>query len=303
MATIDLTSLNTIFTGYKSVFNRGFEGVESQYRSIATVVPSTTRTESYAWLGQVSQIREWIGDRVVNKLQGHDYSITNQLFEQTIEVPRQAIEDDTYGVYAPMMEDMGRAAGEHPDDLVFSLLKEGFTKPCYDGKPFFASDHPVVVDQEATSVSNMQAGAGDAWFLVDNRRAIRPMIYQDRMAFSFTSLTNESDSNVFWKDTYVYGARGRGAAGFGLWQLAFGSQAALTLDNFIAARDAMINIRGESGRKLGIRPTHLFVPLSLEGTARRLIKSGTRVIDSGGTPLAVDNEWKDAVQLVISVHL
>ena len=149
-------------------------------------------------------------------------------------------------------------------------------------------------------MSNLQAGAGTAWYLLDTRRAIKPLIYQERLPFRFTSLSKEDDDNVFWKDRYIYGARGRAAAGFGLWQLAYASKAELTLDNFVAARDAMIAIQGEGGRKLGIRPTHLLVPRSLEGIARRTVKSGTRVIDDGGTKLAVDNEWKDTVELIVS---
>ncbi|HNH50747.1 MAG TPA: Mu-like prophage major head subunit gpT family protein, partial [Myxococcota bacterium] len=38
---------------------------------------------------------------------------------------------------------MGAAARLHPDKLVCDLLNDGFTEKCYDGKAFFATDHPM----------------------------------------------------------------------------------------------------------------------------------------------------------------
>ena len=35
----------------------------------------------------------------------------------------------------------------HPDELVYGLLANGFTEKCYDGKAFFATDHPVGKDK------------------------------------------------------------------------------------------------------------------------------------------------------------
>ena len=37
------------------------------------------------------------------------------------------------------------------------------------------------------------------------------------------SKTQETDENVFMKKQFLYGADSRGNAGFGFWQMAFGS--------------------------------------------------------------------------------
>lgn len=65
-------------------------------------------------------------------------------------------------------------------------------------------------------------------------------------------------------DEYLYGVRARANAGFGLWQLAFGSRAPLTAANYAAARASMSSIKGDQGRVLGIRPNVLVVPPALE---------------------------------------
>lgn len=67
------------------------------------------------------------------------------------------------------------------------------------------------------------AGHPEAWYLACTNRYIKPIIYQERKKIQFTSLTNPKDSNVFWDNEYLYGADGRDAAGYGLWQLCFGS--------------------------------------------------------------------------------
>lgn len=141
------------------------------------------------------------------------------------------------------------------------MLASGFTESCYDGLPFFSTDHPQTnTDGDESTVSNMQAGAEDAWYLLDTSRAVRPLIWQERDSYQFQSLASHDDSHVFLNDEYIYGVRARVNAGFGLWQLAFGSKEALTAENYAAARALMKNFRSENGRILGINPTTLVVP-------------------------------------------
>jgi phage major head subunit gpT-like protein len=63
-------------------------------------------------------------------------------------------------------------------------------------------------------------------------------------------LTKEDDQNVFMKDQYVYGSDGRGNAGFGFWQMAYGSKAALSTENYNAAYAAMMAFKKENGQTL-----------------------------------------------------
>ena len=67
------------------------------------------------------------------------------------------------------------------------------------------------------------AGNDKAWFLLCTSRPIKPLIYQQRKAAKFVSLTKEDDENVFMKKKFIYGADSRGNAGFGFWQMAYGS--------------------------------------------------------------------------------
>ncbi|BBF92365.1 Mu-like prophage major head subunit gpT family protein [Blastochloris tepida] len=266
-------SLGDLTTGFKASFQRGFAGVQPMSGRIATTVPSATAAEKYAWLGAWPKMREWVGERVYRNLSQHGYAIPNKEFETTVVVPRPAVEDDQYGVYSPMMEEMGRAAAAHPDELVFALLKAGFTTPCYDGQYFFDSDHPVRNPDTGadTSVSNVQSGSGNPWFLLDTSRALKPLIFQERKKPEFVTKDSPQDENVFKRNEFVYGVYARHAVGFGFWQMAFGSKAALDETNFDAAYDAMSAFKSDEGQPLGIKPTLLVVGPSNRKKAQEIV--------------------------------
>lgn len=306
---INQANLRVVFEGFNTSFNKGFEGAKSHHKDVAMTVPSAAGNNTYGWLGQFPKLREWIGDRVVKNLVAHSYAVENRTFENTIAVPRKTLEDDQYGIYGPMFTEMGRTTAQHPDELIFSLLAAGFTTACYDGQNFFDTDHPIgSASGNPASVSNMQDGAGTPWFLLDASRAIKPMLFQTRIPYTFTSMDGDSDDNVFWRDQYIYGVRARVNAGFGLWQLAFASKAELAADNYEAARAAMMELKGDEGRPLGIQPDTLVVPPSLEGAALRLLNNGTRIVvaDNGSgtmTPVPVTNEWAGTAKHIVTPWL
>ncbi len=64
---------------------------------------------------------------------------------------------------------------------------------------------------------------GEQWYLLSTRRSLRPLVFQEREKPRFTSKTGDTDDNVFFQNEYLYGINARYNAGFGLWQLAFGS--------------------------------------------------------------------------------
>lgn len=73
----------------------------------------------------------------------------------------------------------------------------------------------VVVDARLTSDT--------AWYLLDTTKPVKPFIFQQRKAPVFVSQTSEENDDVFNKAEYKFGVEARGNAGYGLWQLAWGS--------------------------------------------------------------------------------
>lgn len=277
MAIITNALLQALLTGFRNDFQRALDNTPSHYDSVATVVPSTTKSNTYGWLGQVPALREWIGDRAINDIKEDGYSITNKKWESTIGVMRTDIEDDQIGIYGPLMSELGRASATHPDELVFALLKAGVSTNCYDGQFFFDTDHPIYPNADGTgapvATSNLTAGGDTPWYLLDTSRAIKPIIFQQRKAPIFTSMTKTDDEQVFMADEYRYGVDCRDNVGFAFWQMAHRSQAALTGANLNAAIASMAELTADGGRPLNINPTLLVVPPSLREKALEIVKA------------------------------
>lgn len=288
---INQAALRGLNISYSTAFQKAFDEITPDWNELATVVPSSTSQQDYKWLGQMPQMKEWIGEREVQSIAASGYSIKNKKFEMTIAVPRDDIEDDQYGIYTPLFSNMGAAAAQHPGDLIYGVMMDGFTGLCYDGKPFFAENHTIgektfsnkgtaelsteAFEAARTSIMSITGDKGkplklvpnvlvvspsnektarlileadqingttnvnkglakvkvapelaehpDYWFLLCTNRPLRPFIFQKRKAIKFVSLTNEHDPNVFMNDEFMYGADGRSNAGYGFWQMAYGS--------------------------------------------------------------------------------
>jgi phage major head subunit gpT-like protein len=273
---INQANIEFLNTAYRGNFQRGLGSVTPMWSRFATEVPSSTAKNIYAWLGQFPKLREWVGDRVIESLREDGYEIANKSFESTVGVPRVAIEDDQWNIYGPLMENMGSSAAYFPDEELFTLLKEGFAAPCFDGQNFFDTDHPVGKPGFEASVSNSGGGAGAGWFLLDISKGLKPLIWQLRKKAEFVTKVNpQTSDNVFMRNEYAYGVDLRSGKGFGFWQLAYGSKQTLDATNLKAAYTAMTKFESNEGRLLGIKPQVLLCGPSTYFTARELLEATT----------------------------
>ena len=177
MAVVTSSLVSALRVGFQREFQDALSSAPSQWDRLSTRVPSSSAGNTYGWVGQFPKLREWSGDRSFKNIKEHGYSVMNNLYEATVDIPRTAVEDDDIGVYAPLFREMGYAAGTHPDEIVFGLLKNGMSGTCYDGKAFFAVDHPVYLNADgsgdAETVSNWLRPAavdgtvtdGTPWFV------------------------------------------------------------------------------------------------------------------------------------------
>ncbi|WP_027360256.1 Mu-like prophage major head subunit gpT family protein [Desulforegula conservatrix] len=275
MQPINALKLKSVYTGFKTIFNDAFtKQADPKWMDVATLVRSSTAQETYGWMGSSTKFREWIGERVLQNLSVSDYTIKNKTFENTVTVPREAMEDDAYGVFSPMISQLGIDAKNHPDELVFALLAGGFTGLCYDGKAFFAADHPVKdANGKSQSVSNLEAGSGTPWMLLDVSGAVKPLIFQKRRDYSFVAMDKMDDEQVFTSSAFRYGVDCRVNAGYGLWQLAHAAKVDLNTENYTKVRAAMTGRKGDGGKPLNLNPGLLVVPPSLEKAALDIVKA------------------------------
>ncbi|MEW6386816.1 MAG: Mu-like prophage major head subunit gpT family protein [Thermodesulfobacteriota bacterium] len=295
---INAEALARVYTAFTAVFNNAFQATETWYERVAMTVPATTRIMDYKFLLDFPMVREWLGDRQISSLEPKAYQIETKDWEATIEIERNDIEDEQLGLYNPIVAALAEEARKHPEKLIATLLKDGFTEVCYDGQYFFDTDHPV----GSGSAANFDAGAATAWYLLDTSRAIRPFIFQLRRGVELVRMDRMDDEQVFMRKKFRYGVDYRGAAAYGLWQLAYGSTQDLTATNYAAARAAMMSFTNAEGRPLGIKPTLMVVPPSLEAQAREILHAQVIIGDpaAGG---AKSNIWQGTADLLVVPEL
>lgn len=280
MSIINKQNLNTMYVGCKAAFNQRLGEAKPLYPSVSTKVPSSAKSNVYPFLGTFPSLKEWIGERTIKGISAHSFSIVNCKFESTISISREDVEDDNIGMLANMVSDMADAAANHPDELLFELIKQGFNKKCYDGQPFFSPNHVVTVGTEEITVSNVQIPDDEAnekplWILLDTTRPINPFIWQERVPYEFQQLTDEDKALSFMTDEFLYGIRGRGNMGYGFWQMAFASKQDLTTENFNDLYDRMCSQKNDSGRPLRIKPSILLVGMKNREQAFNIAKAQT----------------------------
>ncbi|MWM95773.1 phage head protein, partial [Escherichia coli] len=260
---------------------------------IASEIPSSSASNTYGWMKDLPEIKEWVSARQMATLDGYGYTLANKTWESSIRVKREHIEDDQIGQYSIIAERYGRQTSEFPDKLCYPLLCAGFNTLCFDGQNFFDEDHPLGDGTCSNVVGTPASDQGEPWFLIDDSQVLKPIIWQTRRAFKFEALDDLNSEHTFKNNEFLYGVDGRCNAGFGFWQTAVGSRAALTAENYEKASNLLLGMKTTNGEPLGIRPTTLVVGPKNRAAAKRIIDA---MLVNGGD----SNIWYKDVDIVVS---
>lgn len=140
---VNRNAIAQVFRNLTATFNKALaDETKSVWMKIAMRVPSGSEETVHQWLSRFPQMREWVGEKVLSALRAYQYSIRNRRWETTIEVSRDHLADDNLGIYAAQARLAGESARRLPDEIVMDLVNDGFDNRCFDGKSFFATDHP-----------------------------------------------------------------------------------------------------------------------------------------------------------------
>ncbi|WP_333501842.1 Mu-like prophage major head subunit gpT family protein [Kluyvera genomosp. 2] len=271
--------LHALSTSLSAAFTKGLAGIKPQYLRIATEVPSSAASNTYGWLSDLPEIKEWVGARQLAQLSQQGYTIPNKTWENSIRVKRESIEDDQIGQYSINAQAFGRQVSEFPDKLSFPLLVAGFNTLCFDGQNFFDTDHPMAGSTYSNIVGDVETDAGEPWFLIDETQVLKPILYQIRRPFDFHALDDLNSEHTFLQNEFLFGVDGRCNVGFGFWQTACASRAPLTPANYEAAVKVLQGMKRDSGEPLGIRPTTLVVGPNNRAAAKKIIDA--MLVDGG----------------------
>ena len=126
--------------------------------------------------------------------------------------------------------DKGKSLGIVPNMLLVPPALEMTAKKILEADIVNAETNITKGLAKVEVVSEL-AGDPNAWYLLATNEPLKPLILQMRRRPKFAALTKDTDPNVFFKRQYLYGVDGRWNAGFGFWQMAYGSTGAGTEDS------------------------------------------------------------------------
>lgn len=323
MGVVNSATLSALRASFSLLFQEGVEQAQTQWSKVATEMPSSSKKSVYGWLGQFPAMQEWNAGsaRPSGSVAEDAYELANKTFANDVKINRDDIEDDNLGTYAPLMRMLGASDRAHVDEGVFKLLKNGRTSDCYDGKKFFAADHPRYANVDKTGrntpTSNIISAAVTSeteWYVLCDLMGLCPLIYQVRMPAQFQSVVDPNDSEVYDKDQFRYGARARRAFGYGHWQQAVSCRDHLTPDNLSLAISTIMEMKWHGGRPMGLIPTHLVVPPTLRAKAlavaeaavvfeKQTVENQAGNENVGGMAAAVTNINQGVLEVVVSPWL
>ena len=264
--------LDALRTTFSDAFKRGMTSAPVVGGMLSTPVPSSTSVNTYGFLGDLPIFRKWVGEKRIKEMLEKAYQLINDPYEATLSIHKHQVADDQLGLYPALFEGWGGEAKQWMDRLRFQALAEGHTREGFDGQNFFDTDHPQFDDADSTWSNNDTTDAGEAWFLVDLSKPLKPLVAQEREAPHFwwdNLLTSPEVSKTGYMHAY---GEARGAVGYTLPFLAYRSTKVLSGDNYILARDAMKAFKDDNGEPRGIRPTHLIAGISNQQLAKDTFK-------------------------------
>ncbi len=165
---------------------------------------------------------------VINPATGQPVSVSNK-GTVALSVATLAAAQGSYGAARTAMrkfkDDEGRPLNITPNVLLVPPALEDTARALLtnerleDGKPNpYKGTAELVVDARLTSDT--------AWFLLDTSKPVKPFIFQERKAATFVQQTDMNADDVFKRGEFNFGCEARGAAGYGFWQMCYGSTGA-----------------------------------------------------------------------------
>lgn len=157
---ITTATLDQFFQRLNFRFQQAMLEVPTFWSQIATEVPSVTEQEVYSFLAMIPTMREWLGPRQIQNVAARAFAVPNKQWESTIGIDVNKLKDDQFGMFAALMPMQAQVVAEWRDRELARAIEAATTDLCWDGQPFFDTNHPVNPDNAGAGVNvNKLVGA------------------------------------------------------------------------------------------------------------------------------------------------
>jgi phage major head subunit gpT-like protein len=160
---------------YEAYF-QALEGADQAGISLlATTIPIAGNIARFPFAGDVPMMTRWTDERAYDAFDTYNYAVElADPWEETVAIKRTAMRDDMTGQLRQRARDLGTVAISNRLKQLILALENGSNKPCYDGKTFFASDHPIRdLDGDTDTAANIDNQNMDADAIAATIEAMR----------------------------------------------------------------------------------------------------------------------------------
>lgn len=160
------SNFNAAFLEFSNRFNTLFQATPTYWEQLAIEVPSAGEAVTYNILDRIPDMRKWLAGnpRAIVNAALRSFTIVNDDWELTAEIPRNKFDDDLQGAFTPLFGQFGERAKHWPDKMITTLMQSGTlaTSTGYDGQPFFSTSHPVNMDSTTAGTYSNYSATGMA---------------------------------------------------------------------------------------------------------------------------------------------
>lgn len=162
MAATMLTSTNPslVSIGHLKIISDNYAAREKQYPMLFKETQARQMTETFPHLGALST---WQADgegepfNLDEVVEGNTATFTFQRYTNSYEITHEALKWDKYRELESKAVNMGTGAADAEESGAAGVINNGFSTNGFDGKPLFATDHPLA--SSAAIGSNRVSGA------------------------------------------------------------------------------------------------------------------------------------------------
>lgn len=115
---------------------------------------STGAYETYAWLGDIPLVKEWIGEKRARGLKDYGFTIRNKPFYDAIMIDRNDLRDDKVGAHELRIRDLPLRMEAHKRKMISDLAINGDVNTAFDAVAYFSNV------SGARTIDNLLAGTG-----------------------------------------------------------------------------------------------------------------------------------------------
>lgn len=177
---VDADIARDLYTELSSKLAAARVANQPMVKQFSTVIKSNSKTQRFNFAHSLAQVREFLGERVFEKISSMDYSLSNKDWESSWEWKREDLADDLVGSLRLGIDESVTAIIEHPDSMWTEFLNHQIAGTAtvygtgFDGKVLFSATHAWPAGY-TTAQSNLFSGTNtgklDLTYGYDNLQA------------------------------------------------------------------------------------------------------------------------------------